>query len=474
MPEFHAEPYVYLAGLTHKAALIAWGGFYFRVRDQKSDGSWKLVDDRDLEHVHPPRRESIGARSEPYGPAKVEVFDASGTLVSSAETATTNHVWVPGLAPDTEYTYRVIVNGEVWGDGERRDWVSGSDGQGLFRTGRRYENRFRTHPHPEESASLTFAVLGDFGTGVRKSSKPEKRQREVARALDRAIDERGVRLIITTGDNIYAGKTFLGLPVGATGDEDDDWFFTFYQPYRYIINRIPVYPSVGNHDSNESEASDDRQQLIDNFYLAERFSGEEAAGRASINPGLFYRFHYGAEIEFICIDTSRQSSLFSKRFFEHPNHIAFVEAAFPASGAAASDAPAWRIPFSHHPPYCAGPRHFNSRSMIEKLVPLFERAGVRAAFSGHEHNFQYSRAGKIHYFVTGAGGKVRLETPSEFSKAQTSAWASAGHFLLVEVDRRQMIVSPIGEIGSDDTLSNLRIVSPDNQAVTTPIIIPRA
>ena len=106
----------------------------------------------------------------------------------------------------------------------------------------------------KQSASLTFAVLGDFGTGVRKPSRPEKRQREVAGVLDRAIDERGVRLIITTGDNIYAGKTFLGLPVGATGDEDDDWFFTFYQPYRYIINRIPVYPSVGNHDSGESEA----------------------------------------------------------------------------------------------------------------------------------------------------------------------------------------------------------------------------
>ena len=29
MPEFHAEPYLYLAGPTHKAALIAWGGFYF-------------------------------------------------------------------------------------------------------------------------------------------------------------------------------------------------------------------------------------------------------------------------------------------------------------------------------------------------------------------------------------------------------------------------------------------------------------
>jgi tartrate-resistant acid phosphatase type 5 len=294
----------------------------------------------------------------------------------------------------------------------------------------------------------------------------------VAGALDRAIDVRGVRLIITTGDNIYAGKTFLGLPVGATGDEDDDWFFTFYQPYRYIINRIPVYPSVGNHDSSESEASDDREQLIDNFYLAERFSGEEAAGRASTSPGLFYRFRYGAEIEFICIDTSRQSSLFSKRFFEHPNHIAFVEASFPETDAV-NNGPIWRIPFSHHPPYCAGPRHFNSRSMIEKIVPMFERAGVRAVFSGHEHNFQYSRVGKIHYFVTGAGGKIRLEKPSAFSAGQTAAWANAGHFLLVDVDRQRMVVSPMGELGSDSTLTNLRIVSPSGQAVPTPIVVAR-
>ena len=35
MPDFHAEPYIYLAGLTYKAVLIAWGGFYFRVRGRK-------------------------------------------------------------------------------------------------------------------------------------------------------------------------------------------------------------------------------------------------------------------------------------------------------------------------------------------------------------------------------------------------------------------------------------------------------
>jgi hypothetical protein len=471
MPEFHAEPYLYLAGLTHKAALIAWGGFYFRVREQRLDGHCKLVDDSQLQHVHPPRRETIGARSEPYGSARVEVCDRAGTVVAFAETTTSNHVWVTGLSPDTEYTYRVLVNDEEWAAGERRDWQDGPHGPGLYKSGRAYDNRFRTAPHPEQSAPLTFAVLGDFGIGIRRPSTPGRRQREVAAALERAVDERGVRLVLTTGDNIYAGKTLLGVPLGATGDEDDDWFFTFYQPYRYIINRVPVYPAVGNHDGDETEANDDRQQLLDNFFLHERFQGEETAGRSSIGPGLFYRFHYGADIEFICLDTSRQFLLFGRRFFEHANHAAFLEAAFPDVTGVERPVPRWRIPFSHHPPYCAGPQYNNSRSMIEHLVPLFERAGVRAVFSGHEHNFQYSHVGAVHYFVTGGGGKVRLQPPTAFEAAQTRAWAASGHFLLVEVNAQRMQVMPMGELSARGALTDLLIVDCASQPVRTPIVI---
>ncbi len=473
MPEFHAEPYLYLASLTHKSALIAWGGFYFRVRDRARDGDWKLVDDSDLKHVHPARRETIGARSEPFGEARVEVFDQSGALVAFAETCTTNHAWVTGLAPDTQYSYRVIVNGEEWAAGERRDWRADHTGQGLVKSGRVYDNRFRTHPHPDTPAPLTFAIIGDFGTGVRKPSRPDRCQRGVASALDKAVDERGVRLVLTTGDNIYAGKTLLGIPVGATGDEDDDWFFTFYQPYRYIINRVPVYPAVGNHDTGETELSDDRQQLIDNFFLNERLTGEEAAGRSSIGPGLLYRFGYGSDIEFICVDTSRQSFLFGDRFFAHANHASFLDTAFPMPGAAETNPRVWRIPFTHHPPYCAGPRHSNSRSMIERLVPLFERAGVRAVFSGHEHNFQHSRAGQIDYFVTGAAGKVRMGKPTMFEEARTSAWAAAGHFLLVDVDAQRMKVTPIAEITPTGEIAELAVSTPADEPGPLPIIINR-
>jgi tartrate-resistant acid phosphatase type 5 len=438
----HFEPYLYLAGLSHKSALIAWGGFYFKVAREERD--WKLIDDGDLDSVHPPRSASIGARSFPYGQAHVEVLDESGCLVRSRDTRTANHVFVADLKPDTVYTYRVFVDGREWAAGPRRDWLAG-ERQGMVESGRTYQNRFRTHPHPDAPADLTFAALGDFGTGVRRPSSARRRQREVANALEGALDREGIRLLVTTGDNIYAGRTLLGVPLGATGDEDDDWFFTFFQPYRYVVNRIPVYPCIGNHDGNETEVNDDRDQIMDNFFLAERLLGEEAAGRASIGPGLFYRFRYGSQVELIALDSSRRFLLFGERFFRHVNHQPFLESAFPAGGGA--EAPRWRIAFAHHPPYCAGPLYGNSRSSLEHLVPLYRRSGVRLVLSGHEHNFQHSLADGIHYFVTGGGGKVREGRPDKTAEAHTVGWATQTHFLLVRIAGDQATVVPIGEEG---------------------------
>jgi tartrate-resistant acid phosphatase type 5 len=463
MPEFHAEPYVYLPAVTHKSALVAWGAFYFRVT---SRGPRKLVDDHDLKYVHPPRRDSIGARSAPYGPGRVEVYDRSGGMVAACDVDAANHCWVPGLMPDTEYTYRVLVKGEEWAAGERWDW-SPTD-QALLQAGGHYDHRFRTHPDPTIAAStLTFAVIGDFGVGMKKTSAT-RRQQPVANALRRAVDAHDVRLVLTTGDNIYAGRTVFGIPVGSTGDEDDDWFFTYFQPYRYMLNRLPVYPSIGNHDAAESEDRDDRAQVEDNFYIADRLAGEESAGRASFGPGLFYRFRFGSDIEFVCIDTSKEAFLGPHRLFEVPKHWSFLESAFPAGGAGM-----WRIPFSHHPPFSAGPRHHNTASM-SSLLPLFARAGVRVVLSGHEHNFQHSQVDGIDFFVTGAAGKFRGGTPDRFREAGTSSWSAECHFLLATIDGARMEVRAIGEPRSEGTdLSDITRRDPAGEVVSAPMIMTR-
>jgi hypothetical protein len=48
VPEFHAEPYLHLAGLSHKSALVSWGAFYFKTRSRPStalgaSAQWKPV-----------------------------------------------------------------------------------------------------------------------------------------------------------------------------------------------------------------------------------------------------------------------------------------------------------------------------------------------------------------------------------------------------------------------------------------------
>src|SRR5262245_13735158 len=120
MPLFHSEPYLQVAGLSHKSALIAWGAFFFRLKNKENSQIRELVDDSDLRRVNPPRDETVGARSESYGAARVRVYretDPQAALtfdptrggpkpyreppvaeVQVAETAGT-YCWVTGLEP---------------------------------------------------------------------------------------------------------------------------------------------------------------------------------------------------------------------------------------------------------------------------------------------------------------------------------------------------------------------------------------
>jgi tartrate-resistant acid phosphatase type 5 len=454
MPDYYSEPFLNLAGLTHKSALIAWGAFYFRVRNNETD--FKLVDDQDLDHVHPPRHQTVGARSEPYGKATVEVMNSHGEVVATAFTETTNHCWVTGLQADTEYTYRVIVNEEEWAGGDRRNWERLGNKMGLGPKRKPYRNRFRTHPDPTQPSGepFTFAVIGDFGVGIKQEG--DREQRQIAEALEKAVDQHDVRLILTTGDNIYKN-----------GDEDDDWYFTYYQPYRYLINRVPVYPTIGNHDAGETESRDDRDQLIDNFYINERIAGEEAAGRASVDPGLFYRFRYHANAEFICIDTSKEPEVFPSRLFDHPKHKEFFKTALPETPGAS---PVWRIPFCHHPPFSAGPEHHNTGGM-EALVQRFHSAGVKVVFSGHQHHLQLNRVNGIDYLISGAAGKVSKNKPNKFNEAGTVCWSPTCHFLLVKVEGKSMTIRAIGKLNGVGELVDIPRKSPSGAVVSEPIIV---
>jgi tartrate-resistant acid phosphatase type 5 len=458
--DVHFEPFLQLADVGAEEALIAWGGFYFR-RGDSPYGEWRIVDDEELRQVADERSETIGASAEPYGEAAVEV-ERDGEVAARAET-NQNYARIRGLDPDREYTYRVIVDGEPWAEGERWDWDT--DRRTLAPGGRHYENRFRTFPAANSDRPITIAVLGDFGVGILGWGEGSARQQRIARALEGACASHDVALVLTTGDNIYLGPQDT---VSGTGDEDDDWYASFFQPYRYVLNRVPFFPTVGNHDAGDTESSDDRDQLSDNLFLDLRFRSEVERGRASMDPGLFYRLQVGANAEFICVDTSLARDPGIEHYFDDPAHAEWLREALVGSPAGE---PRWRIPFSHHPPFCAGPEHGSTPGMVERLVPMYAEAGVRLVLSGHEHNFQHSVVDGIHYLISGAAGKLRTEPPTDFASAGTRAWAASAHFLLIELDQTQAVVYPVADVNSDGSLKLVEMRGPSGRRVRGPLEI---
>jgi len=460
-PEIHREPFVHLVDLSHDRVLIAWGAFWFHRGN--ADERWEVVDDQRLPTVAD-RRTCIGHSAEPFGAARVEVLDGAGTVVAGGTTTERTWVWVDGLAPDTDYRYRVSVDGADWLAGERWDTMpSARGGYDLMPSGATYDLRFRTWPAPEAATPpVRFAALGDYGVGVRSDSESSRRQRRVAGVLQELVEHHDVRFVLSLGDNIYQGEQ--GLVDDESGGEDDDWYSSFFAPYRYVIARVPVFPAIGNHDTTDTEGSDDRAQMEDNFHIAERFRDD--GDRASVQPGLFYRLRYGLDLELVCVDTSQDSEDDRyHRFFQVPDHQAWLADAF------AADDVAWRIPFSHHPLYCAGPHHGNDDEMRETLEPMFDRGGMRLALAGHEHNFQVSEVEGRTYVISGAGGKVREEIPSGFDDAHTKAWAAQAHLLLVEIDGAEARLTPVSGLLADGSLHLMTALDPDNNVVWPPFVV---
>ncbi len=456
----HREEFVHLVDLSHDRALIAWGAFWFR-RDH-ADGQWNILDDSELQ-ASVGRRTSIGHGAEPFGDACVEVLNAGGEVVAQARTADRAWVWVEGLEPDTAYRYRIYVDGREWAPGTRWDWVPTAAGGYDLGPGRAYDLQFRTFPSPDFATPFVrFAAMGDYGVGIKSDSESSRRQRRIAEVLDELVRHHDARFVLSLGDNIYQGEQ--GQVDEESGGEDDDWYSSFFQPYRYVISRVPVFPAIGNHDTTDTEGSDDRAQMEDNFHVHERF--RERQDRASVGPGLFYRFCYGGDLELVCIDTSQDSEdPRYRRFFQVPDHQQWLLDALEAAD------PAWRIPFSHHPLFCAGPEHGNDQEMLEALLPLFEDGGVRLVLAGHEHNFQLSEVEGRTYVVSGAGGKLREQVPEGFDDAHTTAWAAQAHLLVVEVDGDEVRLTPVSGLMPDGSLHPMTALTKSNEVVRPPFIL---
>ncbi len=243
---------------------------------------------------------------------------------------------------------------------------------------------FRTAPEGPGSG-FTFAVVGDSGTG-------SKAQRAVAGLLERMHPD----LILHTGDVVY--------PKG----DDADYDLKFFAPYRRIIESVPIFPSLGNHDVETENGA----PYLENFYLPR--NNLEDTGR-------YYSFDWG-NAHFVALD--------SELYYEDEGGDPERQKAWLERDLGETRQP-WKFVFFHRPPYSSS-EHGSDLLVREDLEPILARHGVDVVFSGHDHDYERTVQIKgVTYVVTGGGGKDLYEA----GESEWTAFSrSAHHAVRVRVD----------------------------------------
>lgn len=253
-------------------------------------------------------------------------LSATGNRKVSHPDSTVDHeLALTGLQRDTLYYYRVI---------------SGSDTSP--------EATF--HSNVSGSRPFRFLVYGD------NRSDPVAHQGVV----DRMLASPTANLALNVGDLTYRGA----------GSD----YRTFFDVERELMRRLPVYPTLGNHD--------DRNMA--NWF---RFF-------ALPNNECWYTVRYGNSA-FHCLDNYTNYRPGSSQYDWLVSELL----------ADSADSSIRHIfVWFHEPPYTTSASHKGNANVRKYLCPLFERFRVAMVFQGHVHAYEHSLVNGVHYITSGAGG----------------------------------------------------------------------
>lgn len=231
---------------------------------------------------------------------------------------------------------------------------------------------------------VRFAILGDWGNGDQNTI-------DVAHQMTAVHDRTPLDMVVTAGDNIY--------PDGSASHFRNN----FEQPFEPLLSRkVPFYACLGNHDVKSGREAQIKYPL---FNMGGRNYYSHTAG--------------GGMVEVFILDSNAMDA----------TQMTWLDAALRRSTAV------WKVGVLHHPPFSSGKRHGSDTSIRADVHPLFKRHGVQVVFSGHDHIYQrVTLQDDIQYFVSGAGGKIRVGDVNKKDALVASAYDDDSHFMVLEAD----------------------------------------
>lgn len=288
-----------------------------------------------------------------------------------------------------------------------------------FREGAWGSVTFRT---PSDAEPLRIGVLGDSGFGE-----------QITFDLAAHMAAQDLDFTIHTGDVVYR--------VYDNPDAYDAYALKWYLPLQPLLEAMPVYPVVGNHDVEEAA----RWNGVPFYYLAfPSFAAPPLASSAFEGRNQWYAVGYGA-LQFLMLDT--------QVFYNEPGRA--EQEAWLAERL--SD-PVYEhtIVALHVPPFSSGSVHPNDGYPVRSWVPLFEGANVPLVLSGHSHNYERLSMNGVTYVITG-GGSSSLYGMGE-TQPGSQVYARRTHYVLLEVfsDRIDLTAAAV----TGETLDQVSIPLP--------------
>ena len=213
----------------------------------------------------------------------------------------------------------------------------------------------------QEPASVTFAVIGDFGSG-------DANEADVATLVKGWNPD----FIITVGDNNYPDGEAATIDANV-GRYYREYIHPYTGSYGAGASANRFWPSVGNRDY-ENQTGTPLRPYLDYFTLP--------------NNERYYDFVRGPVHFFVVNSDSRE-----------PDGVTggSTQAQWLKSRLAASTA-TWKLVYFHHPP-------FSSRTSWTNLQWPFREWGADAVLSGHAHIYERVLKDGFPYFTNGLGGE---------------------------------------------------------------------
>ena len=260
-------------------------------------------------------------------------------------------------------------------------------------------------------AASAFEVLmiGDWGCkpGSVKSCKSQGPQRSVAAAMSAQYLRSANRgrgesfsFILNLGDSFYDGGLKDAADVASSVANHED-------VYGLPGLQVPWKTVLGNHDYRGDLS------LVVGKHIG-----------VLDTPATYYDWYQavggGENIHFIALDTNFiQSAVLCKKAAEDSQEdLEACRAAWRADwkeqmdwleAVLRHDSSKYKVVYGHHPCYGSGKWAFhendeNGVTLAGQLDPIFDRYGVNAYISGHDHVLQVMRRRNTHYFIVGSGG----------------------------------------------------------------------